>query len=309
MKILILGYSDFVQRRVIPILLKNFTNYKIGIASKSKKQELKYKNLSWFDNYKKGINIFKPDIVYISLPNSLHYYWGKYVLKKSINLIIDKPITIKINHLRNLIKIAKSRKAVIAEATIFNYHPQIQKAIKVIGGFKNIEKIQCNFCIPEPSKNNIKMSKQLGGGVNNDMGPYAAGSFRVFLKNFPEKIVTLFNKKNGIIIDLSIQAKYKKKIFYSYFSFGKEYKNDLIIISKNKIVKINSVFSPSPYLSSLIQIKENNKRKKILIKPQSTFKIFFNIFIDCIKKKKLNFFINNMLFDAKFRETVNNQLR
>jgi hypothetical protein len=82
-----------------------------------------------------------------------------------------------------------------------------------------------------------------------------------------------------------------------------------IIISKNKIVKINSVFSPSPYLSSLIQIKENNKRKEILIKPQSTFKIFFNIFIDCIKKKKLNFFINNMLFDAKFREIVNNQLR
>ena len=92
MKILILGYSDFVQRRVIPILLKNFINYKIGIASKSKKQELKYKNLSWFDNYKKGINIFKPDIVYISLPNSLHYYWGKYVLKKSIKVKITNTL-------------------------------------------------------------------------------------------------------------------------------------------------------------------------------------------------------------------------
>ena len=82
MKILILGYSDFIQRRIIPILLKNFKNFKIGIASKSKKKDNRYESFLWFNNYENAITSFKPDIVYISLPNSLHYAWGKIVLKK-----------------------------------------------------------------------------------------------------------------------------------------------------------------------------------------------------------------------------------
>jgi predicted dehydrogenase len=307
-KILILGYSDFAQRRIIPVILNNFKDFKIGIASKSKKPNSKHKNILWFNNYKNAIELFKPDIVYISLPNSLHYNWGKKVLKKSINLIIDKPITLKLHHLKELISLAIKKRVVMAEATIFNYHPQIKQAIKIIGGLSEIKKIQSNFCIPQPANNNIKMSKRLGGGVNHDMGPYAAGSFRVFFKDFPEKIIAFANKKNKIINDLSLQAKFKDKISYSYFSFGREYKNDLLIFSKNKIIKINSVYSPNPLLNSLIEIRENNKNKKILIKPHSTFKEFFEVFLNSLKKKNFYFFIKDMLFDAKFREKINNQL-
>ncbi len=309
MKILILGYSDFAQRRIIPILLNNYKDFKIAIASKSKKINAGYKNIFCYNNYKNAIELFKPDIVYISLPNSLHYFWGKEVLKKSINLIIDKPITLKLNHLKELISLATKNRVVLAEATIFNYHPQIKEAIKIVGGISKIEVIQSNFCIPQPVNNNIKMSKILGGGVNHDMGPYAAGSFRIFFKNFPERIVVLSNKKNNIIRDLSVQAKFKDKISYSYFSFGREYKNDLLIFSKNKIIKINSVYSPNPSLDSLIEIRENNKNKEIFIKPHSTFKYFFEIFLNSVKRKNFRFFINDMLFDAKFREIINNQLK
>lgn len=309
MKILILGYSDFAQRRIIPILINNYKDFKIAIASKSKKINAGYKNIFCYNNYKNAIELFKPDIVYISLPNSLHYFWGKEVLKKSINLIIDKPITLKLHHLKELISLATKNRVVLAEATIFNYHPQIKEAIKIVGGISKIEVIQSNFCIPQPANNNIKMSKILGGGVNHDMGPYAAGSFRIFFKNFPERIVVLSNKKNNIIRDLSVQAKFKDKISYSYFSFGREYKNDLLIFSKNKIIKINSVYSPNPSLDSLIEIRENNKNKEIFIKPHSTFKYFFEIFLNSVKRKNFRFFINDMLFDAKFREIINNQLK
>ena len=152
MKILILGYSDFAQRRIIPILIKNFKQLKVGIASKSKKKDIKYKNLSWFDNYHNAIKSFKPNIVYISLPNSFHYSWGKLILKKKINLIIDKPISLKEIHIKSLIKLAIKNNVLLAEATIFDYHPQIERSLKLIGGLNKISKIQSNFCIPEPKK-------------------------------------------------------------------------------------------------------------------------------------------------------------
>ena len=309
MKILILGYSDFAQRRIIPVLIKNFKYINIGIASKSKKKDNKYKEFSWFNNYAEAITLFKPDIVYISLPNSLHYQWGKFALKNKTHLIIDKPMCLKESHVENLIKLAGKNNVLVAESTIFNYHPQIEKSLKLIGGFNKIQKIQSNFCIPELEKKNIKLSEKLGGGVNHDMGPYAAGSFRFFFKKFPEKIVALSIKKNKIVKDLSIQAKYKDKISYSYLSFGKEYKNDLILFSKNKIIRINSVFSPNPSLHTFIEVKNNNKTTLIKVKPHSTFKIFFDIFLRCLKDNKLNFFNKSMLFDAKFRKIINNQIK
>ena len=45
-----------------------------------------------------------------------------------------------------------------------------------------------NFCIPLPPKNNIKLSHKLGGGVNNDMGPYAAGTFKFFINIFQKRL-------------------------------------------------------------------------------------------------------------------------
>ena len=75
------------------------------------------------------------------------------------------------------------------------------------------------------------------------------------------------------------------------------------------IIKINSVFSPNPFLNTFIEIKKNNKNKLIKIRPDSTFKIFFNIFLKCLKNKDLDFFKKKMLFDAKFREIVNNQIK
>ena len=91
MKLLILGYSDFARRRIIPILLKDFKKINIAISTKSRKFNYDYKNVQWFKDYDKAINEFKPDIVYISLPNSLHFKWAKKSLNKNIHVIVDKP--------------------------------------------------------------------------------------------------------------------------------------------------------------------------------------------------------------------------
>ena len=139
----------------------------------------------FFRDYLKSIKEFKPDIVYISLPNSLHYKWAKETLSRKINVIVDKPITLKLKQTNDLIQLSKANKKLLAEATIFSFHNQIKKAIKLIGGLKNIDQIVMNFCIPLPPKNNIKLSHKLGGGVNNDMGPYAAGTFRILYKYYP----------------------------------------------------------------------------------------------------------------------------
>ncbi len=307
MKVLILGYSDFAKRRIIPILINQFSNIKLAIASKSRKRDFLNNDIKWFNNYDLAIQNYKPDIIYISLPNSLHFKWAKKSLLKRINVIVDKPISLYFKQAKELVDISNKKKTIIAEATIFFFHSQITKSIKLVGGIDKIKQINCNFSIPMPDKNNIKLSKKFGGGVNNDMGPYAAASFREFYRKFPKKIFKIQNKVKNITTQLNVIAKFQNKQFNGHFSFGTEYKNEMTIFSDKELININSVFSPNPNLDTKLIYKKRNKIKKIFIKKQSTFKKFFSLYINKIKNKEYDYFHKNIIYDAKFRQILNDK--
>ena len=65
-KLLIVGYSKFVEKRLINSI-KKIKKIDYRVCSKSKKSKIVY-----YKNYLEGLN-FKPDLIYISLTNHLHY--------------------------------------------------------------------------------------------------------------------------------------------------------------------------------------------------------------------------------------------
>ena len=77
-KILIIGYSSFARRRLIPSLRKN-NKFSYCICSKSNKKSLK--NKIFFNKNEKAIKEFSPDLVYISEINSLHFKYAKKLLE------------------------------------------------------------------------------------------------------------------------------------------------------------------------------------------------------------------------------------
>ena len=105
-KILILGNSSFVRKRVLQSL-KKIKNLEINLCSKSSK--IHKDNLVFFNDYKKAINS-KPNIVYISLINKLHFKFAKFALEKNCNVIVDKPITKNFKLAKQLVEIAKKKK-------------------------------------------------------------------------------------------------------------------------------------------------------------------------------------------------------
>ena len=128
MKVLILGYSNIVRKRVLYVLKEK--KIKIFVASKSYKKKIPGIR-GQFQSYEQALNKCKPNIVYISLPNSKHYEWAKKSLNRKYNTIVDKPITSNIKQLDELIKLSKKNKRLLVESTFFNYHIQIKKIISM----------------------------------------------------------------------------------------------------------------------------------------------------------------------------------
>ena len=188
MKVLILGYSNIVRRRILNVFKEK--KIELFIASKSHKNQIKGIKKQ-FKSYEIAIKKCRPNLVYISLPNSKHFYWAKKSLNNKCNTIVDKPITVNRKQLDELITLSKKNKKLLVESTFFNYHLQMKKIIKI---HKNDEfkKINATFIIPKPSTKSILMSKKLQGGVLMDMGPYISALPRLFnLKKLVRKKLRL----------------------------------------------------------------------------------------------------------------------
>ncbi|MDC3040046.1 Gfo/Idh/MocA family oxidoreductase [Candidatus Pelagibacter sp.] len=299
MKILILGYSKIVRKRVLNVLKKK--KFKIFVASKTFKEKIPGVNKQ-YKSYEVAIKNCKPNLIYISLPNSKHYFWAKKSLIAKCNTVVDKPITCTKKQLDNLINLSKRKKKLLAEATYYNYHSQIRK-IKNIYKRDKFKFINAKFIIPTPDKKSILLSKKLKGGALMDMGPYISSIPRIFeLKTIINKNVKVKKNNNNLIIFLKFQINYKEGKYNGIFQFGGKYRNEILIKNQYKNYMIKRAFSPPDNENLfLYNIKNNKNKKSIKFRKQNCFKNFFNEVIKNIKLKKYDFYYPRMKQDCYFR--------
>ena len=301
MKILILGYSNIVQKRIFRVFKEK--KIELFVASKSHNNHIQGVKRQ-FKSYENAIKKCKPNLVYISLPNSKHFYWAKKSLNYKCNTIVDKPITSNEKQLKELINLSKKNNKLLAESTFFNYHLQMKKIIKIHKKDK-FKKINANFIIPKPNKNRILMSKKLQGGVLMDMGPYISAIPRLFnLKTLINKKIKIKRNKDKLIITIKFSLNFKEGKYNGLFKFGGTYKNQIKISNKNGVSIINRVFSPPDDENLNLDHIFKKRKKNIRIKKDNCFRNFFIEILKVIKEKKYNFYHKRMEQDLIFRSNL-----
>ena len=120
-KILILGFSDLSQRKIIPVLHKNL-NYveEIEIASKSKIISKNNKIKKTYFDYDTAIKETSADLIYISLPNSQHYKYCKESILQNKSVIIDKPAVLSSAELNSLKSLMPKKIYLLLKVVYFN---------------------------------------------------------------------------------------------------------------------------------------------------------------------------------------------
>jgi len=300
LKILILGYSNLARRRIINFFLSKKIKFSVASISFKKKISGAYEQ---FYSYNDALKNSNADIVYISLPNSLHFYWAKKSLNMNYHVVVDKPICNNIMQAKNLINLSKKRKKLISEATFFNYHRQFKNLLKLTSK-KKINLINSNFIIPFPKKG-ILVSRKFGGGVHMDMGPYISAIPRLFfLKKIKSKKIKITKNSNGLIISIKFIISFKDTKYSGVFMFGDEYKNEIEVFIKNKSFKIERAFSPPEEKQLLMKIKNININRNLKINKDNCFSNFFKEVMFNIKNKNFNFYHKNIIQDCYFRNKI-----
>lgn len=300
-RLLIIGYSSFARRRLIPSLNKN-KKIDYCICSKSNKIRLNKKIL--YNDYQVALNKFKPELVYISSINSLHYSYAKKILKKGFNVIVDKPVTLSLKKTKELLKIAKTKKLFFAEATLFNYHRVFEVMKKLCNGINQLEHIQSNLNHPLiRSPNEIR---EIKGDCESDMATYAAAIVRLFMKNDFKSVSINRNyfKNTKIVKNFYIKTNSKECTYFGNFAFQREYSQQIIFYTKDKtIYSPQRIFAPPNDKNLKIVLKTKNKTKSIKVAKDDCISNFFKLSLKSLKNKRYSFFYNIMLQDAELRNT------
>lgn len=119
------------------------------------------------------------DVIYIGLPNKLHYEYAMKALLSNKSVIVEKPFCHNYDLAKELIDLAAQKNLFVFEAIMTRYHKNYIDASKQIDKLGDIRIIEGNFSQfsrrYEKFKDGIILpafSKELAGGALMDLGIY-----------------------------------------------------------------------------------------------------------------------------------------
>ena len=288
--------SKHFQTKVFPSIKSNKRIKIVSVLTNKKKHDFEKKNC--YTNKEKIVAKNDFSYVYISSVNSKHYNYSKLALEKNKNVLCEKPICLKIDHLYSLKKIAIKNKKFFFEVIQYIHHPLFLKLKKLINK-KTVGKIlsvKSTFQIPLKEKKNFRFNNKLGGGALYDVGYYPISSmFTLFESKKIRILKSNLVEENKLDIKGNLQASNEDKIVFDLaWGFKSSYENNIKIFGEKGIINVDFIFSKKVLQGGKIDILKD-KKKTIKIAKFNQINQAFNSMI--FSKKKL--------FDKSFNLSLN----
>lgn len=86
------------------------------------------------------------EMVYIALPNSLHYTYAKAALAAGKHVLCEKPFVPTAAQADELIRLAAERRLFLFEAITTAYHPNYALVREHLAGIGPVKAVSCTFC-------------------------------------------------------------------------------------------------------------------------------------------------------------------
>lgn len=281
-KIGVLGTANIARRSILPALLSLGDLYEVvGIASRNINKANLFANqfdIPAFEGYQSIIDS-DIDAIYIPLPNGLHYEWVNKSLERGLHVLVEKSLACSMSEVIYLNNLAKEKDLVLLENFQFRFHRQFSRILELVFEEKQIgelRNVRSSFGFPPFSDSeNIRYSKDLGGGSLYDAGAYPLKISQLLLGLNLVVDGAFFKIDSDKKIDLygSIQLVNQENTVSSQVAFGFDnaYQCGLELWGSNGRLTVDRVYTCPPSLSTKILIENEEGSKSINIEPDNHF--------------------------------------
>ena len=183
-----------INRALIKPLRASDRNALVAVASRTQETAEKYA-AEWdipqaFGSYQAMLDDPGIDVVYNSLPNSLHTEWTVKALQAGKHVLCEKPLATSLEEVDAMREAAQSTVRYLTEAFMYRHHPQTLKVKQMIdeGVIGKVRLIKGEFTFNIRSEDDVRLDPELGGGSIWDVGCYPISYTRYILGSEPEEV-------------------------------------------------------------------------------------------------------------------------
>lgn len=315
MHLLLIGLSKLVKRRILPILAHLPQITRVSVA--------KYTTSRWpdndeyvfhqrYDSYEQAASHCQPDLVYISTVNSSHFALAHTWIQKGCHVLIDKPATLAPGEARALVDLAQAGKTLVAEATVYIFHPQIGMIRDLFSAEGCVPRYAtAQFSFPRLEPTNFRYSAALGGGALFDTAAYAVSVGRFYFRKPPSRVVAACTERapDGLCLAYSLLLQYPEgECLVGHFGFNTEYVNRLSLVGEALAIDLDRVFTPPDNLANPIHVRRRNASSIESSGAANSFRCFFEYIFSAIETGAHGHLADAMLYDADVTDRLRHEL-
>ncbi len=117
------------------------------VRKEEKRKELceKYQVPVAYDSYEKLLADKEIDVLYLPVPNDLHYSFTKQALEAGKHVILEKPFTVTYAQAKELADLAREKNLILFEAITNQYNPNYDKVRELLPGVGDVKIVQLNY--------------------------------------------------------------------------------------------------------------------------------------------------------------------
>jgi predicted dehydrogenase len=183
-----------INRALIKPLRASERNQLVAVASRSQDTANAYA-AEWeipkaFGSYQAMLDDPGIDVVYNSLPNSMHTEWTIKALQAGKHVLCEKPLATTLEEVDAMQEAAQSTGLYLTEAFMYRHHPQTVQVKEMVqqGAVGKVQVVKGEFTFNMDSSTNVRLFPELGGGSVWDVGCYPISYTRYILDSEPEEV-------------------------------------------------------------------------------------------------------------------------
>jgi predicted dehydrogenase len=130
------------------------------------------------------------DVVYISLPNSLHAEWTVRAVEAGKHVLCEKPLALSVAEVDLIADAAARHGRTVTEAFMYRHHPQSDLVVRLVreGAIGDLRLIRGSFRFMHTRPEDARWLPEMGGGSLWDVGCYPVSCSRMVMGTEPVEV-------------------------------------------------------------------------------------------------------------------------
>jgi xylose dehydrogenase (NAD/NADP) len=244
-----------INRSLIPPLRASSRHRLVAVASRDLDKARSYA-AAWqiphaFGSYEAMLASPEIDVVYISLPNSLHAHWTIQALRAGKHVLCEKPLATRVEDVDAIAAVATETGRQVAEAFMYRHHPQTLKVKALIasGAIGDVRLVRGSFTFTLTDRGNVRVNASLDGGSVWDVGCYPISYARMMIGTEPAEAFGMqFVGPSGVDETFVGTLRFGEDVYAQFdCGFRAPFRMNMEIVGSEGVIVIPRPFKPTAH--------------------------------------------------------------